>query len=71
MWPYGRRITTFPVWAHKHDKEFPRVIFQDEAEDNLSHSFDQSSPEHAPYCRPVISRVTQTSIRCRSRCTRR
>jgi hypothetical protein len=53
MWPYGRRTTTFPVWAHKHDQEFPLVIFQDEADDNLSHSFDQSSPEHAPYCRPV------------------
>ena len=23
LWPYGRRITTFPVWAHRHGLEFP------------------------------------------------
>src|SRR5215469_13072670 len=29
MWPYGRRITTFPVWAHrKLPLSFPQVIFQ-------------------------------------------
>ena len=28
MWPYGRRITTFPVWAHRHGKTFPVVEFQ-------------------------------------------
>ena len=53
MWPYGRRITTFPVWAHRHGKTFEAVIFQDEAEDNLSHSFSDSSAEHLPYCRPM------------------
>jgi hypothetical protein len=31
------------------------VVFQDGNEDNLSHAFDLSSPEHAPYCRPVSS----------------
>jgi hypothetical protein len=54
MWPYGRRINTFPVWAHRHGLEFPAVIFQDEAEDNLSHAFDESSIEKMPpYCRPI------------------
>ena len=27
-WPYGRRITTFPVWAHRNGKQFPSVLFQ-------------------------------------------
>ena len=53
MWPYGRRINTFPVWAQRHPLEFPAVIFQDEQEDNLSHSFSESSAEHLPYCRPI------------------
>src|SRR5262249_25252776 len=22
-WPYGRRVTTFPVWAHRHGMTFP------------------------------------------------
>jgi hypothetical protein len=28
LWPYGRRITTFPVWAHRHGKTFDVVEFQ-------------------------------------------
>ena len=29
MWPYGRRVTTFPVWAHrKLPQSYPQVIFQ-------------------------------------------
>jgi hypothetical protein len=28
MWPYGRRVSTFPVWAHRHGKTFPVVEFQ-------------------------------------------
>jgi hypothetical protein len=28
MWPYGRRITTFPVWAHRHGHTFDVVEFQ-------------------------------------------
>jgi hypothetical protein len=54
MWPYGRRITTFPIWAHRHGIKFPAVVFQDGNESNLSHSFDQSSLEKTPpYCRPI------------------
>jgi hypothetical protein len=56
MWPYGRRVTTFPVWAHRHGMTWPEVIFQDEAENNLSHSVSQSSIEVTPpYCRPLSS----------------
>ena len=54
MFPYGRRVNTFPVWAHRHGMSWPEVVFQDGAEDNLSHSVSQSSLEsNPPYCRPV------------------
>jgi len=51
-WPYGRREFVFPVWAHRHGLSFPKVGFQDGAEDNLSHSNEQSSLEHF-FCRPI------------------
>lgn len=52
--PYGRREQTFPVWAHRHGKTFPLVVFQNGDDDNLSHPFSQSSPESPPpYCRPI------------------
>lgn len=58
MWPYGRRITTFPIWAHRHPIEFPAVVFQDGRENDLSHSFNLSSVEKTPpYCRPVANVV--------------
>ncbi len=53
-WPYGRRIQTFPVWAHRHGIMFPTVVFQNGEESNLSHPLMQSSPETPPpYCRPI------------------
>jgi hypothetical protein len=52
--PYGRRSTTFPVWAHRHGKQFPLVVFQNGDDNNLSHPFADSSPEAPPpYCRPL------------------
>lgn len=54
MWPYGRRVNTFPVWAHRHGMSWPEVVFQDGFEDNLSHSVAISSVEATPpYCRPI------------------
>ena len=35
LWPYGRRVTTFPVWAARHGMTFPLVLFQDEDDDNI------------------------------------
>lgn len=52
LWPYGRRITTFPVWAHRHGLTFPLVVFQDGDDVDLSHPITQSSNE-AFYCRPI------------------
>jgi hypothetical protein len=51
-WPYGRRTTTFPVWAHRHGMEWPLVVFQNLDDENLSHPFGQSSNEEF-YCRPL------------------
>ena len=51
-WPYGRRTTTFPVWAHRHGMEWPMVVFQNGADTNLSHPLGQSSGEEF-YCRPL------------------
>lgn len=51
-WPYGRRTTTFPVWAHRHGMEWPEVVFQNLDESNLSHPLGQSSLESF-YCRPL------------------
>lgn len=51
-WPYGRRISTFPIWAHRHGLSWPLVIFQDESDNNLSHSIDLSSNEQF-YCKPL------------------
>ena len=52
LWPYGKRITTFPVWADKKPERFDAIVFQDNAENNLSHRVDQSSSD--PYfCRPM------------------
>ena len=54
MWPYGRRDTVFPVWAHRHARTYPRLIFQDERDRDLSHAFTKSSPE-SYYCRPLLT----------------
>jgi len=49
---YGRRITTFPIWAHRHGLSWPAIIFQDEDDRDLSHSIAQSSVERT-FCRPL------------------
>ncbi|MGE5182263.1 MAG: fibronectin type III domain-containing protein [Acidobacteriota bacterium] len=55
LWPYGRRITVFPVWAHRHGLTFPEVDFQNADDNNLSHPFSQSSMEtQPPFCRPMM-----------------
>jgi hypothetical protein len=54
-WPYGRRITTFPVWAHRHGKTFPVIVPQNGDDNQLSHPFDQSSVEDTPpFCMPML-----------------
>src|SRR6185295_4132804 len=51
-WPYGRRITVFPVWSNKQPLRFPQVGYRDSADSHLSHLLNDSSPEHH-FCRPL------------------
>ncbi len=51
-WPYGRRVSTFPVWAGRHGMSWPLVLFQDGVENELSHSLSESSRARF-YCRPI------------------
>jgi hypothetical protein len=52
MWPYGRRTTVFPVWSNKQPLRWPQLVFQDNADDNLSHLSGQSSRD-LHFCRPL------------------
>ena len=60
LWPYGRRVTTFPVWSHRHGMQFPEIEFQNGAhaccgsDGDLSHSSNLSSEEDH-YCKPRIA----------------
>jgi hypothetical protein len=56
-WPYGRRTTVFPVWAHRHGLSFDALVFQDGQDDQLSHGVMQSSREHQ-FCRPIMPSET-------------
>jgi len=51
-WPYGRRITTFPVWSHRHGLEWSQIEYQNTEDSNLSHPFNESSREQH-FCRPL------------------
>jgi len=52
-WPYGRRITVFPVWSHRHGIVFPQVNYQNADDNNLSQEFNVSSRE-VHFCRPLL-----------------
>ena len=49
LWPYGRRVNTFPVWAHRNGQAFPVVLFQeDTSEDpNYCQTLDPASQAYA------------------------
>jgi hypothetical protein len=51
-WPYGRRVTVFPVWANRHGLRFPQVNYQNGDDNNLSHPANDSSRE-THFCRPL------------------
>jgi hypothetical protein len=41
------------VWAHRHGKTWPKIVFQDGDDNSLSHMYKQSSPEDMPvFCGP-------------------
>ena len=39
IWPYGRRITTFPVWAHGNGQSFAQVIYQNDPSEDPNACF--------------------------------
>src|SRR5262245_48229858 len=51
-WPYGRRTTTFPVWAGRSPVDYPKLVFQDGDDNDLSHAISNSSLEPF-FCRPL------------------
>jgi hypothetical protein len=53
MWPYGRRTTTFPVWADRKPERFDLIVFNNGQEHNLSHPVNESSRE-SHFCRPTM-----------------
>jgi hypothetical protein len=49
LWPYGRRITVFPVWAHrKQPQTFPAVVFRNCCGANLE-------SDDPAYCETLIN----------------
>ncbi|HUS27741.1 MAG TPA: CFI-box-CTERM domain-containing protein [Kofleriaceae bacterium] len=62
MWPYGRRLATFPVWAHRHGHTFPSVVFQNCC-GHMAGSTGGSVPvtDDPNYCFSVINDSTKSS----------
>ncbi|MEO8706690.1 MAG: CFI-box-CTERM domain-containing protein [Kofleriaceae bacterium] len=53
-WPYGRRTTVFPIWAHRHGLSWDTIGFKNSHDEDLSHPSDDSSLE-THFCRPLRS----------------
>jgi hypothetical protein len=53
-WPYGRRTTVFPIWAHRHGLSWDLIQFRNGFDNDLSHPSDHSSPE-THFCKPLRS----------------
>ncbi len=49
-WPYGRRITTFPVWAHANGQAFPQVIYQNDLDEDPQACFQMGGGADYPHC---------------------
>ena len=47
MWPYGRRITTFPVWSHRNQQQFPEVLYRSDTMEDPSYCFGLSGPDYS------------------------
>jgi hypothetical protein len=53
MWPFGRRTTVFPVWAHRHGRTWSELVFQNGRDNDLSHAVNESSID-PHYCQPLL-----------------
>ncbi|HEY1548169.1 MAG TPA: fibronectin type III domain-containing protein [Kofleriaceae bacterium] len=49
MWPYGRRVDTFPVWAHRNGQSFPAVLYQNDSSEDpgFCSTLAPSDPQYA------------------------
>jgi hypothetical protein len=52
-WPYGRRTQSLPIWAHKHGKTYPLIVYEDGRDGSVAYHEEDSSPE-AYFCRPLM-----------------
>ncbi|HET9992264.1 MAG TPA: hypothetical protein VFQ65_27220, partial [Kofleriaceae bacterium] len=50
IWPYGRRITTFPVWSHANGQAFDQVIYQNDTSDDPNACFATGSGADYQQC---------------------
>jgi hypothetical protein len=50
IWPYGRRITTFPVWAHANGQAFQQVLYQNDSSDDPNACFLPTSDPTYQQC---------------------
>jgi hypothetical protein len=65
FWPYGRRITTFPVWSMRQPLRWQQLVFQDGDDNDLSHSGAKSSRE-LHFCRPLHNPDEMDAVSCPS-----
>jgi len=63
FWPYGRRITTFPVWADRQPLRWQQLGFQDDDDNDLSHSGAKSSRDQH-FCRPLRNPGEMDALSC-------
>lgn len=64
LWPYGRRESTLPVWAHRRGVLYDRFVFQDCKEGWLGWHEATSSSEPF-YCRPLTeTEMTVDAVTC-------
>ena len=48
LWPYGRRVNTFPIWAHRNGQHFPAVLFQSDTNEDPNYC-DSLAPTDPTY----------------------
>jgi len=46
IWPYGRRLTTFPVWAHGNGQAFDQVIYQNDTSEDPGACFTATGNDY-------------------------
>ena len=64
LWPYGRREMVLPIWAHRRNVDYDRIVMQDCKESWLGWHELTSSTEPF-YCRPMTpSEMAVDTVSC-------